>query len=78
MLSGSSSKQRAEYRLPPFHCGRPFFCPESTRGMERIYSGLQVQGTSTRCVSVFPKASPKKLAALSLVTRVSPDVVLLY
>ncbi|XP_052638131.1 uncharacterized protein LOC128139577 isoform X1 [Harpia harpyja] len=43
--SGSAeSKSCGGCQLPPFHCGCPFFCRESTRQMERFRSGLQVQG----------------------------------
>ncbi|XP_040981052.1 uncharacterized protein LOC115345234 isoform X2 [Aquila chrysaetos chrysaetos] len=42
--SGSAeSKSCGGCQLPPFHCGCPFFCRESTRQMERFRSGLQVQ-----------------------------------
>ncbi|XP_040981053.1 uncharacterized protein LOC115345234 isoform X3 [Aquila chrysaetos chrysaetos] len=47
--SGSAeSKSCGGCQLPPFHCGCPFFCRESTRQMERFRSGLQVQALFTK------------------------------
>ena len=53
-------------QLAPFRRGCPFFCRDGTRQMERFRSGLQVQGTPTTCVCIFPKV----LAVWALTLRV--------